>query len=238
MTILPRAIQPPRTTAPQSRAGPKLWPVVAGGIVLLSALSAAGYVWYESGGKPGKAAKAISAKQTEYVGLAYPVSSGTLPKSIHIKYDGGKDRTRMTLGLSGVQLDPGGSASDVQISLVSQFSGAVRTLNHAESSVDGTITLFTTLPGVLAAASPPGTFTVGSTVLETQDRKKGKSGYTSSKAGNGYTETLAFKVDVKDLIMLAKSSSAHGNFGQLGFSLKAEQITDLREFAARLNPQP
>ena len=100
------------------------------------------------------------------------------------------------------------------------------------------MTLYTTSPGVLASGSPPGTFTADGTAVDTRDEKAGRSGYTSTKAGSGYTEELVFKFDVKGLITIATAKSVSGKFGLVGFTLTPAQRADLREFGARLNPAP
>jgi hypothetical protein len=188
-----------------------------------------------SGGKKGP-----TAKQVEYASLNYPSSSGRLPESIKSSYDPVKNRTQMTLSLRNLSVASSGNfkAQGVEIRLASEFKGQTRPAEKAESSIDGVITTRSNIAGLLATSSPPGIVTADGQALSTREASKKHSGYTSTKAGDGTTESVVFKIDTKDLLTVAAASSVRARFGLLEVILSPAQIADLREFTARLNPGP
>lgn len=223
------------------------WLAVAGAVTLVAGL----IVGYETLGHAPRHASARThsvpppnaeptTKQKAAAEFAYPASVGALPGSITIVYDAAKDRTKMTFRTREVRLTPpsGTRVSNVELKFVSEFAGQTRRADAGELSVQCLITLVTSAAGTLAPSTPPGDLTADGSTFKLRAAFEGESGYKSRAKPDGVHEALAFKIFTKDLIKIVAATNASGHIGALGFTLSAAQLTDLREFAARMDPTP
>lgn len=192
-------------------------------------------------GEPTKAQKAEAkrVKDAALLALPYPASSGVLPRSIEISYDGATDRTSMKLRLSGMRVSGGGSANvgGVTLHLTSSHKGRVRPKDDPEGSVDGSLVAEVSSPGMLAYSGVPGNVTADG---ETTPLKAStdKDGYVSAKATGGREEVVRFRFPTKDLVRATAATSVTMSFGTIQIDISGQQLSDLREFAARMNPKP
>ena len=221
--------------------------IVAGAVAVLAL---GGYVAISSRSEAaskhrGAAARAQKqeAKKTraiELQGLAYPRSDGALPRSIEVSFDAAKDHSKMVLQLTDLSVTSAGAfrAQTVCLRLTSDFEGKVRTPEKPESSINGSLTAHTDHDGLLAYSTPPGIFTADKTPVQLREHSSKKSGYASVKAGGGFDESVRFKIPTEGLLKVAAATNVSLKVGALEVTLTPVQITDLRKFAARLNPHP
>ncbi|MBS0197223.1 MAG: hypothetical protein JSR77_10740 [Planctomycetes bacterium] len=208
------------------------WIVLCG--VGIGAVLAMGWA---SGSLNFGAAAGPSAKQKAAVLYDFPVSRGTLPRSLIIEYDAAKDRTQMKLALAGVT--PAASqfkAGPLTLTFESQFKGKVRSTEVGELSVECVVTGVCGVAGALAPSSPPAEFTADGVVYKARPPVKGVSPYRSKAKSDGVHETLVFRVMTRDLVAMVKAREVSATLGGVSAKLNAAQIEDLREFAARINP--
>jgi len=237
------------TTIPTRAKRTWIW-ATAGAVVLLGALGIAYAVYHAKspgtrkvhGGGEGASSgpRQASNRQVEALGLAYPASKGTLPASITISYNAHKDRTKMTLELRKVPTDPGSAAgvSDVIIKLMSEYDGRTRPADRGESSVDGVVIVKCKAPGPLVVSGAPGAFEADGQSVHLHPPAKDKPAYSSETQPDHVKETLAFRVRTAGLLKVAQAKSVTASFGSVRVHLTEEQLGDLREYAARMNPKP
>lgn len=190
---------------------------------------------------PTKAQKAQAklTKDQELLALPYPKSSGTLPKSITITYDPATDRSVMTLQLAGLRTaGPSGSGvSSITLHLSSSYKGRVRAADNPEGTIDGRAVATCNAPGLLSYAGAPGAIVIGSERRELK-AGSGKGGYSSSKAGAGWEESVTFRVPTADLVAATNAGTFVLSIGSVEIEIANVALADAREFVARLNPQP
>jgi len=188
-----------------------------------------------------KAAKKAAKAQREgrLLAMEYPRSTGVQPRSMEISYDGAADRTFMTLRLTGMRVGGGGasSVSSATLHLTSNHKGRTRPTDNPEGSVDGGLIVQTSSPGVLAYSGPPGRVTIGGETLPLKDAS-GKDEYSSTKKGSGAEEIVRFRFPTEHLISAATSGGFTMSFGTVQLEISGQNLADLREFAARMNPRP
>lgn len=191
--------------------------------------------------RPSKREKdqAKAVKDQELLSLAYPKSSGVLPKSIAISYDPATERSLMTLRVHGLRAVGASSASvtSVELHLSSSYKGKVRASDNPEGSVDGRVVARCAVPGLLAFSGAPGTLLVDGQALPFKEPKEGEP-YRSIKSGAGWEEAVAFRFPTKDLIAAANSASPRLTFGALEVEFSNDARADFAEFVARLDPEP
>jgi hypothetical protein len=190
-------------------------------------------------GAPSRAeqADARRARDAELLALAYPASSGVQPRTLEVLYDGANDRTTMTLRLTGMRTSGGTPVSAVTLHLTSMHKGRIRPADDPEGSVDGRIVVQTSSPGILAYSGAPGRFIIDGQPTPLRE-PSGKGGYTSARIPGGAEESVRFRFPTEQLIAAAQSSSFSLSFGKMEIEVAGQQLADLREFAARLNPRP
>lgn len=182
----------------------------------------------------------LTAKEQAAAGLAYPAAQASLPAAITIEYQEAKDRTKMTLTLRDIHATATGNPalSSVECTFLSEFKGRSREPGHGELSVRGTLSLTSQTPGVLAPSSPPGVFTADAKTLKAKPIAPGESGYKSKAKPQGSRESLAFHLSTKDLLTIATSRQVSAELGATRVTLTPAHLELLREFAARMNPNP
>ncbi len=191
--------------------------------------------------KPTKAQKAElkRAQDEQLLALPYPTSTGRQPATMTLSYDDATGRTNATLRLTGLRVS-GRRASNVSgatLHLTSSYKGHERAPDNPEGSVDGSIIVQTSAPGVLAFAGPPGTVTADGRITPLK-KASGKDGYSSADGPSGRDEVVRFRFPTEDVVAAAHSSRVTISFGGIEIELSGAHLTDLREFAARLNPKP
>lgn len=189
------------------------------------------------GDKPTKA-QAKAAEDARLLALPYPPSSGSQPASLGFMYDDATGRTSMTLHLKGLRA--GGrrasNVSAVALHLTSSYKGRERARNNPEGSVDGSLVVRTSAQGVLAYSGPPGMVTAGGRTTPLKG-PSGKGAYTPAPSGGG-EEVVRFRFPTEDLVSAVNSDAFTMAFGGIEIELSGAALSDLREFAARLNPRP
>ncbi len=191
---------------------------------------------HSSTSSDGSAAKPPSTKKHDYLTLNYPGSTGRTPEGMTSSYDHARDRTKLTLKLSPIRIRSSGNfrASEVELKFTSEYHGTSRPKDIAESSLTGILIARVDSAGVLATSGSPGTFIADAEPIEAKPASKTKNGYSLSRGSN--VEAMSFKVDVKDFLKICEAKSVTAKFGLLDIELSPAQIADLRELAARLNP--
>jgi hypothetical protein len=188
-----------------------------------------------------KAAKASAkkARDAELLKLPYPQSTGALPASITITYDAPLDRTTMTLRLTGLRVSGRSSAqvSSATLHLTSSHKGPTRASNNPEGSVDGSLIVQTTSPGILAYSGSPGAAVINGQAHPLREAS-GKERYTSAKPPERREEVVRFRFPTEPLVAAVNAGPVTLTFGAVQLDLSGPQLADLREFTARLNPQP
>jgi heat shock protein HslJ len=192
-------------------------------------------------GAPTKAqqAEAKRAKDAELMALSYPKSTGIQPKTMEITFDGASNRTSMMLRLVDLRVSGDGArqVSSSVLHLTSSHKGRVRPSDDPEGSVDGSLVAQSSTSGVLAYSGAPGTVTADGQTTPLKGAS-GKNEYSSTKTATGNEEIVGFRFPTKDLITASKASNLSMAFGTIKVELTGQQLEDLREFAARLNPKP
>jgi hypothetical protein len=190
--------------------------------------------------EPSNAEKAAAKreKDAELLALTYPRSTGVQPASMQIAYDGATGRTTMTLRLTGMRISGTGSQGVRQpaLHLSSSYKGQTRAPDNPEGSVDGSLIATATTPGALAFSGAPGTVTIGSQAMPLKKPSEGEA-YTSARAA-GAEESVRFRFPTEHLIAAVNSGPFTMTVGTLQLEISGQNLADLKEFAARLNPRP
>ncbi len=252
------------TTAPSSRlAVPKralAWGL-AGGAVIAGVVAIAAVAYFAKASTLRKVHKYSDPSSPDYrppsesqvaaAKLDYPAPGAQMPPSISITYNAHKDRTRMTLEMKDSVGGVGSGAitqgvSSVLIKLSSEYPGKVRPADHGESSADGVVVIKSKAgghapPADASAASGkttlhPGTVDVDGRTIHLHSPPKGKAAYTSEPQPDHVKETLLFRVHTASLIEIAAGKSVTLRVGTLSITLTPQQIDEIREFVARMNP--
>lgn len=182
-------------------------------------------------------AEAKRAKDAELIALPYPISAGTLPKSIEVRYDSTADRTIMTLRLSGIRVSGASGSSGSTLELTSSHKGRARAVDNPEGSIDGGFTLRTTSPGAMAYAGAPGKIIVAGASHDLK-APSGSEGYRSGPGPNGPEEAVRFRIPTEHLIAAINAGELKLTFGTVNLEIDGQHLADLKEFAARLDPTP
>jgi hypothetical protein len=192
-------------------------------------------------GEPTKAQKAEAkrAKDAGLLALTYPASTGTRPASMEISYDGAADRTIMTVRLTGLRVSGGGAASvrGATLYLTSSHEGRVRAADNPEGSVDGSIVVQASTPGILAYSGAPGTVTAAGQTTPLKGPSGKGGGYSSTKTVSGVDEIVRFRFRTEDLVSGVAAGGLTMTFGTIQVEVSGQNFADLREFVARLNPR-
>jgi hypothetical protein len=185
-------------------------------------------------------AAAKAKKDQGLLALAYPKSSGALPKTVQVRYDPTSDRTQMTLQFTGLRAASGGAGA-LTLTLTSSHKGKVRASDNPEGSVDASAVATSTSPGALAFAGSPGVIVVDGQPTDLIEPASGGA-YLSAPAQGGTEETVRCRIPTPAVVAAANAATGGGGvvlrFGGKEFALSPAQIADLREFAARLDPTP
>lgn len=191
------------------------------------------------GGAASVSSHEPSKKQQRAAEYNYPTPSAALPKSIAVSYDPGKDRTTMTLTLAGmvVNVPSAYRITGPGVQIISEFAGQSRKPDAGELSVRCLFSATTTTPGVLAPSSPIATFTADGTSFESRPPPSNKSPFRSESSPAGTREIVEFRLSTSGLIALAHAKSVSAQIGTATLTFSPTQISDLREFAARMNPR-
>jgi hypothetical protein len=191
-------------------------------------------------GEPTKAQKdaAKREREAELLILPYPRSSGVQPASMQIAYDGATGRTTMTLRLAGLRIGGPGAQSIRQatLHLTSSYKGQVRDRDNPEGSIDGSLIAAVVTPGTLAFSGAPGSVKVDG---HPQPLKKPSEGepYASARAAGG-EESVRFRIPTEHLIAAVNAGPVSLTIGTIQLEISGQQLADLKEFTARLNPRP
>jgi hypothetical protein len=236
----PRAALPAIATQARRRR----WLIA--GVALVGAALAVGYTRLApseaAAQRAAQATKAAAAERKQKAAALYdyPASSGSLPGSITIAYDGAKDRTRMTLALDGLNASAPSNyrLGRVGLTLVSEFPGRTRDPERGELSARCTLSVVADSPGALAPSSPPAQITADTRALHAYAPSATDPGYHSKHRADGAHESLVFLVHTRDLITSAKARRVALKAGAVTVSLSPEQLASVREFVARMNPKP
>ncbi len=164
--------------------------------------------------------------------IVYPPAGASVPRSIVISFDAEKNRTRMVLKLSPVLSAPGFVLSDATLTLVSEFDGIRRDPSKPELSIRCEIAATTPGAGALAPSDPPAELIADGTSIAARAVTRGETGYSTTKS----CERLKFKFSTVDLARAASAGELRVVAGMASARLTVEQVSDLRQFAARLNP--
>ncbi len=231
-------------SSPPKVAGARAW-VLVGVTALLIAAGAFAVDRLRS--KPsrskGAAASVVShepsKKQQRAAEYNYPTPSSTLPRSIAVSYDPGKDRTTMTLSLTGLAANVPSAyrVSGLSLSVISEFAGQSRNPDAGELSVRCVLTGTTTTPGVLAPSSPVATLSADGKTFESRPPPSNKSPFRTETSSSGTREIVEFRLSTSGLIALAHAKSVSAQVGTATLTFSPTQIADLREFVARMNPR-
>ena len=193
-----------------------------------------------------------SETQVAALKLDYPRPSPQTPKPISVIYNAHKDRTRMTLELKEAAGGLGAASgahgvSSVLIKLSSEYPGKTRPADHGESSVDGVVVIKSKSGGAGApepgastgtkSTVPPGSFDVDGHTIHLHHPAKGKASYTSEPQPDHVKETVLFRVHTAALIEVASGKDVALKVGSVRVVLTAQQIEEIREFVARMNPK-
>lgn len=191
--------------------------------------------------EPTKAQKDAAKKEQDarLLALTYPKSAGLQPRTLQTFYDAATDRTFTSLTLSGLRVTGTGAqqVSSVALHLTSSHKGRVRAPGNPEGSVDAGIVAQTAAAGTLAFSGPPGT-------LHLPGRKApmkmptDADEYTSTRAGAGREESVRFRIPTEDLIAALEAGDLTISVGTIQLQANPQQLAELREFAAKLNPNP
>lgn len=179
-------------------------------------------------------------KQRVAAEFAYPTSTGRLPSTVKISTDAEKARTRMTLTLGnlGAAIPASYKTNAPTLKIVSEYHGAGRRPDMGELSVQCTMSIVSVPAGVLASSSPPAVFTADGQTINARPVSSTSPGYKSKPQPDGSHESLAFKLDTKHLIALANAKSVSAKIGDISLRLSPAELADLREFVARMDPNP
>jgi hypothetical protein len=191
----------------------------------------------ERGRAKAEKEEAKRARDAELLNLAYPPSSGTIPASMSVNYDAATDRTTITLNFAGlaVQGKAGATASSAALSLTSSHRGRSRAADNPEGSVDGSLVVACSSPGVMAFSGPPGQIVISGVSSALKEPSKLEP-YTSTRVEGAWEEVVRFRVTTESLVQAAGASEVVLEVGSARIGLTSKQIADLREFAARLKP--
>ena len=186
----------------------------------------------------GEAAAAKQAGDEQLLALDYPASKGALPRTIEIVHEGGTGRSLMMLTLTGLPVrGPGASGvTSATLYLTSSYPGRTRPRDNPEGSVDGSVAVRASSAGLLAFSGPPGTIAIGDRALDLRPAD-GKQHYVSAEEGDG-EEIVRFKFPTEHLVAGATAGGFTMSFGRIEIDISGEHHADLREFAARLDPDP
>lgn len=252
------------TTAPSSRfVAPKralIWGL-GGGALVAGVITIAAVAYFAKASTLRKVHKYSDPSSPEYrppsesqvaaTKLDYPAPGAQMPSAISVIYNAHKDRTRMTLELKDAAGGVGSGTitsgvSSVLIKLSSEFPGKVRPAQHGESSADGVVIIKSKAgghgaPGNTSAASGkatvhPGSIDVDGRTVHLHSPAKGKGAYTSEPLPDHVKETMLFRVHTASLIEIAAGKSVTLTVGTLSVVLTPQQIDEIREFVARMNP--
>ena len=183
-----------------------------------------------------------SDRQVASLKLDYPKSTSRAVHAISTTYNAHKDRTKTTVELKEPQSAPGASFAPgvlgVVLKVTSEFSGKTRPADHGEGSLDGEVVVKGKAAGTLAASDAPGEIEIDGTVVHLHHPAKGKPPFASEPQPDHINETIRFRVHTTTILKAAAAHSVILRFGKVQVQLTADQIADLREFAARLNPAP
>ncbi len=124
------------------------------------------------------------------------------------------------------------------LKITSEFDGRSRKPDAGELSVQCSLSLVTSTAGALAPASPPGDLLVDGREYPVKPAFPGESGYRSKSKSGELHESLAFRIATKDLLSACKGSSVSLRLGTVKLVLTPPQLSDLREFVARMDPNP
>jgi hypothetical protein len=203
-------------------------------LILVASLASCGK------GEPSKAERdaAKRAKDQALLALPYPPRSASAPASIRSAYDSANDRTTMTLSLPGLRADPPvPGVAALTLSLTSSFAGRERAPDKPEGSADASLSAVCQSPGALAFSGPPGTLTADGADLPLREAS-GKNHYNSTPAPGGVEESVRFRVNTPDLVAAANAQQVALTIGRVRVPITGQALSDLREFAARMNPRP
>lgn len=232
------------SNSPPKIGGARAWVLVGATALLIAAAAFAVDRW---NAKPSRSKSGVSSassnepskKQQRAAEYNYPTPSAALPKSIAVSYDPGKDRTTMTLMLAGmpVSVPSAYRTTGPSFQIISEFAGQSRKPDAGELSVRCLFSATTTTPGVLAPSSPIATFTADGTSFESRPPPSNKAPFRSESSPAGTREIVEFRLSTSGLIALAHAKSVSAQIGTATLTFSPSQISDLREFAARMNPR-
>ncbi|MBM4109024.1 MAG: hypothetical protein FJ255_09500 [Phycisphaerae bacterium] len=182
--------------------------------------------------------RARKARDVELLALPYPAPTGAEPGSITTTYDGPRDRTTTTLRLGdlGVSGASPRQVAGATLLLTSSHKGRVRAADNPEGSVDGSFSVSTSQPGVLAFSGPPGSVVIGEESRPLR-AASGPAPYTSAKATGGREETVRFRFPTEDLVAAANADRFALTFGTVRAEVSGPHLADFREFVSGLNPK-
>jgi hypothetical protein len=163
-----------------------------------------------------------------------------MPQGLSTEYDVAKDRTKMVLELPNIVTKAPSSyrAGSVTLKLESEFAGTVRRKDVGELSVECEASMISAAGGALSPGDPPAVVEVDGTAFDGLAPVKGVLGYHSKKSEQGIKERLLFRVHTSDMIRIASGRSVIFKFGEVKTSLAASDVAAIREFVARMNPNP
>lgn len=207
-------------------------------IIAILAVVACGIASCGDDGASAKASKAAAKqkKDQELLALPYPKSTGTLPRSVQVRYDPTSDRTEMMLQIPGLRALSGG-VGPLTLTLTSSHKGRVRGADNPEGSVDASAAAVSGNAGSLAFAGAPGVIVIDGNVIDLVGPSEG-SAYMSVPTPGGTEEVVRCRVPTPAVVAAANGGSVAFRFAGKDFPLSASQVADLREFAARLDPTP
>lgn len=202
-------------------------------VVIACALAACGE---SAASEKASKAAAKQKKDQELLALPYPKSTGTLPRSMQVRYDPTGDRTEMTLQFPGLKTASGG-VGPLTLTLTSSHKGRVRGADNPEGSIDASAAAVSSNAGSLAFAGAPGVIVIDGNEMELIE-PSGGSAYMSVPASGGTEEVVRCRVPTPAIVAAANGGSVAFRFAGKEFPLSAPQVADLKEFAARLDPTP